>query len=112
MAYLPPQLKRQIAAYVVDVLSDGAMPRLAKVVADEFEITKGTANRFLLELERLQRIQSIGNSRHRIHGLVALGARDCVYATKGLEEDVVWKNDIAPVLVGCLLYTSPSPRDS
>ena len=72
---------------------------IAKVTADRFEITRQAVNKHLKRLVLAGSLAETGNTRSRLYRLVPLATWKHEYGIgPGLEEDVVWTNDIRPAL--------------
>ncbi len=74
---------------------------IAKVAAARFGITRQAVGRHLRNLVAQGVLQATGETRNRQYTLVTLGTKSTTLQnTPQLEEDVVWRDDVAPVLYG------------
>jgi anti-sigma regulatory factor (Ser/Thr protein kinase) len=74
--------------------SRGVGPRLAKAAG----LSRQVANGYLQALVRDGLIEAEGTTRARVYRLKTLAAVEHRYAREGLEEDLVWRELIAPVV--------------
>jgi anti-sigma regulatory factor (Ser/Thr protein kinase) len=72
---------------------------IAKVTAEHFGITRQAVNKHLQRLASEHALTETGQTRNRVYKLGSLVAWRKKYPiATGLAEDVVWRNDIRPVL--------------
>ena len=71
---------------------------IVRVTCDKFGITRQAVNRYMSELEETGKISSIGKTNQRKYGLRVLNKELFTYDLSGLEEDVVWRASIGPIL--------------
>jgi anti-sigma regulatory factor (Ser/Thr protein kinase) len=71
---------------------------IAKVTAAEFGLTRQAVNKHLRNLVKEATLLETGSTRDKIFKLCADQTWDKWYHPTGLEEDVVWKDDITPHL--------------
>lgn len=69
---------------------------LVRLACDKFGITRQAVNRYLLELINSGRIKASGNTNQRRYELPLLRKDNLMLPLNGLEEDVVWRDKIAP----------------
>ncbi len=87
-------IRHFILAHVEEHPSD-----ISKLTAEHFDITRQAVNKHLHRLISERALNESGQTRNRIYRIVPQIEWDRVYDTAtGLEEDVVWRNDIVPVL--------------
>lgn len=73
---------------------------VARLVAEKFKISRVTANRYLDKLVASGALASSGETKARRYSLKLLEEKSFELETKGLEEHIVWREKIAPLLVG------------
>ncbi len=78
------------------VAADGR--RVASRVASEFGVSRQVANGYLQAMVHEGLIQAEGSTRARVYGLETLVETDSSFSREGLNEDVVWRETIAPVV--------------
>ena len=77
---------------------------IARKTAEKFAITRQAVNKHLRRLVEEKALHESGETRSRVYGLAALSEWRKIYevadryASPPLAEDVVWRNDILPVL--------------
>lgn len=71
---------------------------VAKRLADEFSFSRQTANAHLKTLVQENLIQAEGNTRARTYSLVTTHKSTRLYPCDGLEEDRVWREQVAPIV--------------
>lgn len=72
---------------------------IAKLTAEHFKITRQAVNKHLQRLHSEHAINESGHTRNRVYKISPQTEWNQLYQlTKGLAEDVVWRNDIVPVL--------------
>lgn len=74
---------------------------IAKVTAQHFGITRQAANRQLRRLVELGVLRAEGETRSRQYYFAVIGKNEVVLPiTPELQEDVVWRQHVAPILAG------------
>ncbi len=73
--------------------------RVGTRLASEFGVSRQVANGYLQSLLRDELIDAAGSTRARVYRLKTLVAADRAYPREGLQEDVVWREAFAPLLV-------------
>lgn len=71
---------------------------IVRVACDKFGITRQAVSRYMSELEETGKISSTGKTNQRQYGLRVLCKELFTYDLSGLEEDVVWRGRIDPLL--------------
>lgn len=71
---------------------------ISRKAAEKFGITRQAVNKHLQKLTKEKCLSEEGETRNRVYRLAPLSAWEKVYEVDGLEEDRVWRSDIAPVL--------------
>jgi hypothetical protein len=71
---------------------------IARRTAEKFGITRQAVNKHLRKLTEEKCLIEEGETRSRVYKLAPLARWQKHYVIDGLEEDVVWRNDIAPAL--------------
>ncbi len=71
---------------------------LARVACEKFGITRQAISRYLDELETTGLLVATGNTSQRRYSLKILRDEMFSFNLEGLEEDVVWREHIAPLL--------------
>lgn len=72
---------------------------VTRVAAEHFQVTRQAVNKHLQRLTSEKSLSEAGKTRSRIYKLAPiLEWRHLYEITKGLAEDIVWTNDIAPIL--------------
>ena len=97
-------MKRQtgVRQFVLDHV--GERPKdIARLVAERFAITRQAANRHLARLVDEGVLEAKGQTRNRVYRLVVLGQVDRgLPVTPDLQEDVLWRENVQPLLSGAL----------
>ncbi len=89
-------IRRYILENVATYPSD-----IGKIASDHFTITRQAVNKHLQRLVLEKALTQTGHTRNRVYRLAPLSeARRTYQIIQGLEEDVVWRNDTAPILGG------------
>lgn len=73
---------------------------VASLAAKKFGITRQSINVYMRGLIEKGLIQAEGNTKNRRYKLATLFKSESVYGINGLEEHVVWQDDIAPLFEG------------
>lgn len=74
---------------------------IAKVTAVQFGISRQAVGRHLRRLVAMGVLTAVGETRSRQYTFALLGERSAVLSiTPQLEEDAVWRDEVAPVLIG------------
>jgi predicted transcriptional regulator len=89
----------QIRRFIFDNLKQHPNDIVA-VVAKRFQITRQAVNAHLKDLEQVGAIEGDGNTRSRTYRLKAIADISLLKQVSGLEEHIVWRDDIAPHLSG------------
>ena len=85
-----------IRAFILEHIAE---PGIAGKIMQQFDITRQAANRHLKSLTGEGSLVSQGKTRKRSYKMAATASRSFDYAiTPTLAEDVVWREDIQPVL--------------
>jgi len=93
----PTKRGQEIRAFIVHEVPNH--PRdLVKAVCKRFGITRQGVNRYIRELVAKGDIVAEGNTSHRRYSLRTLRKKTSALPLSGLEEDVVWRSEVAPVL--------------
>ena len=71
---------------------------IAKVAADHFKITRQAVNKHLQRLSSEKALTESGETRNRTYKLCTLSEWMKRFQMDGLEEDVIWRNEILPVM--------------
>ena len=71
---------------------------LARMACEKFGITRQAVSRYLDELETTGALVATGNTSQRQYSLKVLRDEMFKFDLQGLEEDVIWRNRIAPLL--------------
>jgi hypothetical protein len=71
---------------------------ISKRTAEKFGITRQAVNKHLRRLTDEKALTETGETRSRVYKLSPLSEWMKTYKLEGLEEDVVWRDDILPVL--------------
>jgi hypothetical protein len=71
---------------------------IARVAADHFKITRQAVNKHLQRLTSGKALAESGATRNRSYRLCPLSEWTKRFQVDGLEEDVVWRNDILPAM--------------
>lgn len=71
---------------------------IAKVAAEHFKITRQAVNKHLQRLTSEKALSETGETRNRVYKLCPIAEWRKQYPMAGLEEDVVWRNDIMLVI--------------
>jgi anti-sigma regulatory factor (Ser/Thr protein kinase) len=71
---------------------------IAKIAADEFGISRQAINKHLRNLVREKALIEAGSTRNKIYKLCLMLEWSKSYGPSGLEEDIVWQNDVKPQL--------------
>jgi anti-sigma regulatory factor (Ser/Thr protein kinase) len=86
----------EIRAYILEHISDEG---IATKVAEKFDISRQAANKHLKSLTGLGSLVADGKTRKRSYKMAETASVQLAYQIKpGLEEDVVWRQDIRPFL--------------
>jgi anti-sigma regulatory factor (Ser/Thr protein kinase) len=86
----------EIRAYILEHIAE---PGIAAKVTQKFSISRQAANRHLKTLAGEGSLVSQGKTRKRSYKVAATASMTHFYPiASGLEEDVVWRNDIKPFL--------------
>ncbi len=86
-----------IRKYIIDNV--GKYPRnISKKVAEKFKITRQAVNKHIRRLTTEKFLTEEGETRSRVYKLAPLSEWRKDYKLGGLQEDVVWREDIAPRL--------------
>jgi hypothetical protein len=86
-----------VRRYIIDHVEE--FPReIARKTAEKFGITRQAANKHLQRLTKEKSLLEEGETRNRTYRLAALATWGKSYKIDGLQEDVVWREDIAPVV--------------
>jgi anti-sigma regulatory factor (Ser/Thr protein kinase) len=95
---------REIISFLLEQIPHH--PRdVVRVACKKFGITRQAVNRYMNDLEREEKIISSGKTSQRLYGLRILRKELFVFPLQGLQEDVVWRNSIEPVLADLPLNT-------
>ncbi len=87
-----------IRRYIIDNIEKHPN-EISRITAEKFAITRQAVNKHLHRLTREKALTKHGKTRSRSYKLAALQQWEHVYERSvGLAEDVVWRNDILPVL--------------
>src|SRR5438309_5663753 len=87
-----------IRKYIIDNIEQNPAT-IARATAEKFRITRQAVNKHLQRLAREGAITQTGKTRSRSYKLISLTNWEHAYRIEpGLAEDVVWRNDISPVL--------------
>ena len=93
----PSKRGREISAFIIQAIPDH--PRdVVNVVSKRFGISRQAVNRYIRELLAGGYITAEGKTRQREYSLKVLRDKDFTVPLKDLEEDQVWRNEVAPVL--------------
>jgi anti-sigma regulatory factor (Ser/Thr protein kinase) len=71
---------------------------IVRAACDKFGITRQAVNRYMNELEKTGKISSTGKTNQRQYSLRVLCKELFTFDISGLEEDVVWRGSIGPLL--------------
>jgi anti-sigma regulatory factor (Ser/Thr protein kinase) len=75
-------------------------PGLATKISEKFGITRQAANRHLRQLVAEGAVRASGKTQSREYRLARTKSQDFIYPiVSGLDEDLIWRNDIRPLLV-------------
>ena len=74
---------------------------LSAVASERFGVTRQAINSHLRALVRQGLLRAIGSTRARRYELAILAREAKDYRVEGLQEDVVWRRDIEPLLSDC-----------
>jgi len=86
-----------IRKYIIEHVEK--FPRdISRKTAEKFGITRQAVNKHLRKLTAEKCLSEEGETRSRIYRLAPMQSWKKVYRIDGLQEDVVWRNDIAPAL--------------
>src|ERR1700730_9797658 len=86
----------EIRAYILEHITE---PAIATKVAQKFDISRQASNRHLKTLTGEGSLVSQGKTRKRSYKVAATASNTRFYPNApGLEEDVIWRNDIKPFL--------------
>ena len=86
-----------VRRYIIDNVDK--FPReISRKTAEKFGITRQAVNKHLRRLTREKCLQEEGETRNRVYKLAALATWEKSYEIDDLQEDVVWRQDIAPAL--------------
>lgn len=72
--------------------------KISKKAAEKFKITRQAVNKHLRRLTNEKFLTEAGETRNRVYKLVPLSEWTKDYQIGDLQEDIVWRNDIAPHL--------------
>jgi len=89
--------KESIRRRALELIS-GSGHRVAARLAGEFGLSRQVANGYLQAMEREGSIEAEGTTRARVYRLRTLAAAERSYPRAGLQEDLVWRELIAPVV--------------
>jgi anti-sigma regulatory factor (Ser/Thr protein kinase) len=90
----------KIRRYILDNV-ERSPADIAKLTAGEFDISRQAANKHLSQLVKEKTLAEAGNTRNRTYKLCPMAEIEKTYPlTLKLEEDVVWRADIADILAG------------
>ncbi len=78
------------------VFEDGH--RVAPKLAKEFGVSRQVANGYLQTLTKNGLISAEGSTQARVYSLITLKEVECKFQVDGLEEDVVWREQLAPAV--------------
>ena len=86
-----------VRRYIIDHVEE--FPReIARKAAEKFGITRQAVNKHLQRLTKEKCLLEEGETRNRTYRLAALATWEKSYGIDGLQEDVVGREDIAPVV--------------
>lgn len=86
-----------VRRYILEHVEE--FPRdIAKRAAAKFGITRQAVNKHLRKLTEEKALTESGETRSRVYKLAPLASWEKSYALKGLQEDLVWSRDVAPIL--------------
>src|SRR5436189_30901 len=72
--------------------------RVASRLAQEFGLSRQVANGYLQSMVAEELIEAEGTTRARVYRVKTLARTNRVYPREGLQEDVVWRELIAPIV--------------
>lgn len=86
-----------VRRYIIDHVEE--FPReIARRTSEKFGITRQAVNKHLQRLTKEKCLLEEGETRNRTYKLAALATWEKSYKIDGLQEDVVWREDIAPAV--------------
>jgi len=86
-----------VRKYILDNVEK--FPReISRKAAEKFGITRQAVNKHLRRLTEDKRLLEEGETRSRVYKLAALSQWEKTYRIDGLQEDLVWRQDISPAL--------------
>jgi len=89
--------KQSIRRRALDLVAEDGH-RVAPRLAGEFGVSRQVANGYLQALVREKLLAAEGTTRARVYTLATLRETEGEYPRDGLQEDVVWRERIAPVV--------------
>ncbi|MBL8540229.1 MAG: DUF4325 domain-containing protein [Betaproteobacteria bacterium] len=89
--------KESIRRRALELISGGGH-RVAARLAGEFGLSRQVANGYLQSMAREGSIEAEGTTRARVYRLRTLAEAEQTYPREGLQEDLVWRELIAPVV--------------
>src|SRR5688572_25941965 len=86
-----------VRRYIIDNVAQ--FPNdISRKTAQKFGISRQAVNKHLRRLTEEKCLNEEGETRSRIYKLAPLSTWEKQYVTQGLQEDAVWRVDIAPAL--------------
>src|SRR5262245_12293193 len=92
--------KASIRRRALDLIRVARGHGVAARLAGEFGLSRQVANGYLQTMVREGLIDAEGTTRARVYRIRTLAEASRSYSREGLQEDLVWRELIAPVVVG------------
>lgn len=92
--------KNELEKFAIECIADGRDGALARLMADRFGVSRSYANRILRGLVDTGAVQASGSTRGRKYSLVERIRGQWKLELEGLDENVVWRTRVAPLLEG------------
>lgn len=89
--------KNEIRHKIFELIAENSRD-VAKRLADEFGLSRQTANTHLNALVRDNLIKAEGNTKARIYSLAKTHDHNKLYKCDGLQEDIVWREMVSPIV--------------
>lgn len=93
----PSKRGKEIRDFIIQNIPDHTRD-VVNVVRKRFGISRQAANRYIRELLEEGYITAEGKTRQRQYSLKVFRDKDFTVPLKHLEEDQIWRNEVAPVL--------------
>lgn len=87
----------QVRRYIIENV-DKFPKDISRRTAEKFGITRQAVNKHLRKLTAEKCLKEEGETKSRVYSLVPITSWEREYPVEGVQEDVIWRDDIAPAL--------------